>query len=299
MFGLWKKIKNFLKRIVKGLRLSLFVTTAVVWRNKKVLIFPLFSICLLAILWISWIFFAAFSFLALPKIILPEAPPKWLFLVFFIPVIFIVIFLPIFLSIFIITFFQIALTNASKELFEQNQTFIGPNLRKTSSKIGLIFKWSLASTIIRLLIGMTKGEKESESAIGSLIQLATGLAWSALTFFIYPVITFDNLGVIGSIKKSFNLLKTSFGETAGAAIGFNALRQLGLLLVLPFLIAARTPELSNLIFIGALLFFTVEILALSFETIFTTAVYQYMHDKPSGPFNVELIETQMKTKPNQ
>jgi len=51
--------------------------------------------------------------------------------------------------------------------------------------------------------------------------------------------------------------------------------------------------------IGTLLFFTVEILALSFETIFTTAVYQYIHDKPSGPFNVELIKTQMKIQPNQ
>ena len=66
----------------------------------------------------------------------------------------------------------------------------------------------------------------SERQGGQLGRIARGLfdmAWGVITFLIVPVVMFDDLGPIAGLKRSGQLLRTSWGENLTAQVGFGLL----------------------------------------------------------------------------
>ena len=73
---------------------------------------------------------------------------------------------------------------------------------------------------------------------GQLGRIARGIfdmAWGVITFLIVPVVMFDDLGPVAGLKRSGQLLRTSWGENLTAQVGFGlfsfALAIPGILLV--------------------------------------------------------------------
>ena len=56
-------------------------------------------------------------------------------------------------------------------------------------------------------------------SISKIIISLAGIAWTFATFFIIPVMIFENLGVIDSIKKSSQIFKNTWGESVIGQFG--------------------------------------------------------------------------------
>jgi hypothetical protein len=71
--------------------------------------------------------------------------------------------------------------------------------------------------------------------LGDIVLAIIGAAWSAVTFFVVPILLYEPLGVIQSVKRSASIFKQRWGETF---IGSGAIGLAMFLIALPILAAA-------------------------------------------------------------
>jgi len=127
----------------------------------------------------------------------------------YLPFMFPVIFLSYILIYFIAGFFNAGLiTCAHIRLNGGDPTFMD-GFNNAVQNIKKIFVWSLiAGTVGYILHGVSK----RSGVLCKIIGFMGSLAWGLLTFFIIPVIIFEDLGIKESIKRSGDLFKKTWGE---------------------------------------------------------------------------------------
>ena len=202
-----------------------------------------------------------------------------------------ILFLFYFFGAIIMAFTGVALTAYVIALFNGKKITIQKSLNDALNRLGTITAWALVSATVGIILDMFRGKKGKKSIAQSLVGQALGMAWSILTFFVVPVISQERLGAFGSIKRSGEIMKKTFGEYVGGSVGF------GLIVVGMALISFGLGYLLNLIFgmaIGlsiAVPFFIIGIIIINLATlIFQAAVYQFANKKPTGEFSVTVIK---------
>ncbi|MBI5355381.1 MAG: hypothetical protein HZB68_02895 [Candidatus Aenigmarchaeota archaeon] len=94
-------------------------------------------------------------------------------------------------------------------------------LSGATKNIGKIFAWSLiAATIGMLINAMTSNRKSLPSR---LIGGVLGFSWGMLSFFVIPVMVFENVGPIDAIKRSGELIRKTWGENLAAQFSTGAI----------------------------------------------------------------------------
>jgi hypothetical protein len=101
------------------------------------------------------------------------------------------------------------------------------------------------------------------------------VAWSVITFFVVPVILFEPLGVIESVKRSSSIFKQRWGETF---VGQGAIGLAMILLALPVigvsvLIGMASTTLAAVI--GGLALAVLTAVGSALSGIFNAALYRY------------------------
>ena len=134
-------------------------------------------------------------------------------------------------------------------------------------------------------------ENKSES-IGAIVAQLFGMIWSVGTFFVVPIVAYENLSVNQAIKQSVKLLKDTWGERVGASFAFGII---GVLIV----IAILTPvfiifQINDLGWMPFLLIagFTCTIISsfwAALDGMFKAAAYQYVLGAPTGEFEKDKL----------
>ena len=137
-----------------------------------------------------------------------------------------------FANYFVIVFFNSALTACALKVLSGQPPTIGDGLRMAASRTPQIFGWAVLSAFIG--VALRAIENANEKA-GQFIAAILGSAWTALTFFVVPVVVIEGLGPIEAFKRSLGILKSTWGE---ALVGNFSLGFLGLLVTLPALLIA-------------------------------------------------------------
>lgn len=109
-----------------------------------------------------------------------------------------------------------------------------------------------------------------------------GMAWSAVTYFVVPVIVVERMGPIAATKKSFSILKKTWGEslTANFGIGF-VVFAVSLLGIIPIMLgvaalgAGIVPVGIAGIGIGVVILLVVSLISSALHTIIIGALYLY------------------------
>lgn len=182
---------------------------------------------------------------------------------------------------FIATFFNTCTVFTAKTRFSGGDATFGDSIRFALSKIHLIFFWSvLAATIGVLLRALDEAAERSGGALGFVLGIAEslfGMAWSALTIFVVPVMVYEDAGPIAAVQRSAQVLKRTWGESLVRAIGFGVVQFLaslpGVLLILFTLM--RFGALWPLLLLGVA---WIVLVALAFNVaavVFNTALYEY------------------------
>lgn len=168
-----------------------------------------------------------------------------------------------------------------------------------SSRIMPILGWSLVSATVGLILNMLSSNSKNKGRSGrSFIASLLGAAWNVLTFLVVPVLAVEGLGPIEAIKRSWELLKRSWGEQISGKLSIGLIFFLiglggGLFLVgagigLSILIDNIIPA----ILFGILLVFfimTLSLLNSTLSSIFSAAVYAYAAEGQTGMFDEKLI----------
>jgi hypothetical protein len=127
--------------------------------------------------------------------------------------------------------------------------------------------------------------------IGKIVIALLGAAWTILTYFMAPIIVFEDLGVQDGLARSTAMIRKTWGEGVGKGLAFTALTLLGLvILVLGFFLLMLVHP------VVAVLFFTVGFIGLltvisAMDGIFKVALYRYAcwNMVPEG-FSQELVQ---------
>ncbi|HEX5413357.1 MAG TPA: DUF6159 family protein [Terriglobia bacterium] len=177
---------------------------------------------------------------------------------------------------FVIIFFNTALVSAASIRLEGGDPTVRDGLRAAWNRLSVVFQWALVAATVGMILRMIE---ERSSLIGRLVAGLVGLAWTLGTFFVVPVIAFENVGPIEALHRSAELFRKSWGEEVVGTFSF------GLIFTLLALPGILLPVLGGALAGGygvtfgvclmVIYFIFLSIISASTHGIFLAALYRY------------------------
>ncbi len=272
---------NFFDRLSNGWTIAMN-SFKVLKENKQLIIFPVLSGISILLLMASF-FTAALGFAGwdIDKL---EAEENGLT-----PVYYMVIFLFYIINYFIVVFFNMALIHCTRLYFQgEEEVTIRKGLLFSMSRVRSIFAWAFFAATIGLLL---KTIQENVGTVGKIITGIIGIVWSVATFFVVPIIAYENAGPIEAFKKSSAMMKQKWGESLGANFSFGLIQFLGIIIVgLPlFFIGSAFNPIAGIALAVAGAFVVITIISAA-QTIFVSAVYHNINGDPVKHFNQQMVD---------
>lgn len=198
-----------------------------------------------------------------------------------------VVFVYYFINFFIVVFFNSALIFCAVKILNGEETTLGEGISFAMSKIGKIVAWAAVASTVGTLLQVL----QNNGKIGKFVASLFGLAWSLLTFFVVPVLIFEDKGVIDTIKQSGRMMRDKWGESLAGNVSFGIFHFLGIvvgILVGIALAGAVNPILG--IVVGICIVILVSTVISAAQTIFVAAVYNRVNGKPVGNFSYGTLD---------
>jgi len=199
------------------------------------------------------------------------------------------VFLFYLVNYFVIVFFNMALIHCTRLYFQRQEVSITAGLRFSMSRIGAIFSWAVFAATVGLVL---RAIQENSGIIGKIITGIIGIVWSVATFFVVPVIAYENLGSIGAFKRSSRMMKQKWGESLAAGFSFGLIQFLGFIVIcIPLFYLGMLVDPLVGIALAVAGMFVIMAITSSVQTIFVSAVY---HNITNGDvtehFNQQLVD---------
>ena len=195
---------------------------------------------------------------------------------------------------FVVVFFNMALIHCTRLYFRGEEVTVRAGLQFSMSRIGVIFSWTFFAATIGLLLRIIQ---DNVGWLGKIITGLIGVVWSIATFFVIPVIAYENTGPIKAVKRSSQLMKQKWGESLGATFSLGLIQFVGIIAVgfpLYFLGAIIHPIAGiALAIVGA--FIVVSIISAA-QTIFISAVYHNIDGDLDKHFNQQMVDQLFEKK---
>jgi hypothetical protein len=269
---------NFFDRLSNGWKISM-TSLKVLRENKQLVIFPILSgISLVLILGSFFTIVLAGAGWDVDQV--KESDSNALGYVF--------LFLYYLVNYFFVVFFNMALVHCTHLYFKGEEVSVEAGIRFSMSRIGAIFAWSMFAATIGMILRLVS---ENLGTIGKIVIGLIGIVWSVATFFVVPVIAYENLGPVDAFKRSADMMRQKWGERIGAGFSFGLLTLLGFLVfgVGLFLIGSMFNLLIGVVLavLGVLL---VSAVVSATKMIFISAVYHNINGDPVEHFNQQMID---------
>ena len=196
------------------------------------------------------------------------------------------------INFFIIVFFNAALVHCAIKTLNGEETSVSDGVSFAFSRIDKILGWSvLSATVGTLLQALAEMGK-----IGEIIASLIGVAWSILTFFVVPVLVYEDRGVFDAVKQSGRLMKEKWGESMAANVSFGLFQILGLLAAgLVWYLLASVNMIFAIVVAGAIALIVTIVISAA-RTVFVAAVYNHVVGLPTGEFDGETLDSVFVSK---
>jgi hypothetical protein len=125
-------------------------------------------------------------------------------------------------------FFNTALVGVALVRLGGGEASIRAGLSLASARLGRIVGYALIAATVGMLL---RALEERVGWIGQLVIGALGVAWSAATFLVVPILVTRNLSPLESVVESSRLLKSTWGENVSGNLGIGAVFFVGYLLL--------------------------------------------------------------------
>lgn len=185
-----------------------------------------------------------------------------------------------FVLVFVGVFFTAALVGAATLKLNGGSPTVSDGLRIARQHVRKLLLWSLFAASVGLLIQLISSR--FRGIAGLLLRVAAGVSWGIVTYFIVPVLLYEQLPTFGSLKRSAGLFVNSFGRTVASnfvlgLIGFGLAIVGVVVLVAGFLLSFGGALLIGLplVALGFLLFIAIAVLMTAASGVLTAALYRY------------------------
>jgi Family of unknown function (DUF6159) len=195
---------------------------------------------------------------------------------------------------FVVVFFNTALIDCTRDYFNGEVPSVQKGLRFSMSRLGAIFTWSLFAATIGFALRLLQ---ENLGWLGKIITGIIGIVWSIATFFVVPIIAYENLNPIQAVKRSTQLMKEKWGESLGSTFSFGLLRLLAFVIIcLPlFFVGLLINPILGIILMVLGIFFVMAVSSAA-QTIFISAVYHNINGDPIKNFDEQFADNLFRTK---
>jgi hypothetical protein len=117
---------------------------------------------------------------------------------------------------FIAAFFSAALMYNAREVFHGRDPTLGEGLSAAWRNKRPLFAWAVISAVVGVVLNVLESQDNPLSEIASLLF---SVAWSILTYFVVPVIVFEDVSVREMFERSGETFTQTWGENVGASFG--------------------------------------------------------------------------------
>lgn len=192
------------------------------------------------------------------------------------PLAYVLLFAFYFVNYLVIVFFNAGLVECAIIRFRGGDPTVADGMRAATARLPQIVGWALVSATVGVVLRSI--ESRSEKA-GQFVAGLLGMAWGAATYFVVPVLVVEKVGPVEAVKRSFAILKKTWGEslTANFSIGLFVLLA-NLVALLPLLAGALLGGAPGLIagaVITVALWVLIGLAASALNTIVLAAAYLY------------------------
>lgn len=175
---------------------------------------------------------------------------------------------------FISAFFTAALVHQTRAVLEGEEPSLREGIRGAWEVKGPLLAWAAIAATVGVILNVIE---DSNSAVGRVLSSIFSVAWTLMTFFVVPVIVFEEPSVTGMFKQSASRFKQTWGETPLTLAGVGLVSfVVALPFVVPGYLLATSAGLETvgfgLIAVGVVLG---AILSHTFKGIVKTCLYIY------------------------
>ncbi|MHC4886537.1 MAG: DUF6159 family protein [Planctomycetota bacterium] len=196
------------------------------------------------------------------------------------PLMYLVVFLFYFCNYFTIVFFNTGLMACTLKIINGEEAPVSYGLSFAAKRLPQIVGWALVSAVVGVLLEVV--ERANKKA-GALIASLLGSAWTALTYFVVPVIVVDGVGPVEAFKRSTRALKSTWGTALVGNFSLNFFSflftvPLMLILFVLFWLAMSNGSEAGMVAVGVLavpLIMVVIAITSAADAIFKTFLFTY------------------------
>jgi hypothetical protein len=194
---------------------------------------------------------------------------------------------------FIIIFFNIALIHCTKRYLEGGEVNINEGLLFSVSRLGAIFSWAIVAATVGTIL---KVVQDNLGSIGKILISLIGVAWSILTFFVLPVIAYENVTPFQAIARSKDIVRQKWGEGLGAGFSFGLVYLLGMVCILAIFALGYLihPVVGIVLAVLGVLLFSAIISAA--RSIFVSAIYHNVTGDIQSHVDQKLVDSLFVSK---
>jgi hypothetical protein len=196
-----------------------------------------------------------------------------------------------FLSYLIIIFFNSAIIACATIRMGGGDPTVLDGINLACSRIFKIIAWALVSASVGILIRMIQGRS---NFLGRVLAGLIGMAWSAASYLVVPILVNENKGPFSALGNSVELLKKTWGEGLIGTFSFGLVFSLMSLPVV-FVVAAGAYSGKGMLMLfllaaGAVYLVVLSVFQSALQGIFQAALYQFARfgNVPSG-FNEDQL----------
>jgi hypothetical protein len=176
----------------------------------------------------------------------------------------------------------------------QNPT-LGDGFRICFARMPLIVGWALVAATVGLILRIIEDKNRK---IGRLIAGLLGMAWTAVSFLVLPILVIEKKDPISALKESTVMLKKTWGEQLMCNFSFGliffllflpgiALAALGIFIGIS---TGNTVLAVACIAIAVIYFIALSLIQSALQVIFQTALYYYAkHEKAPEGFDAATL----------
>ncbi|MEF8809009.1 DUF6159 family protein [Natronomonas sp.] len=136
---------------------------------------------------------------------------------------YVALFVLYFVTTFVASFFTAALVHAVNDTFHEREPSIRRSSRAAWRMKGTIAVWSAIAAVVSLIIQQLE---ESDNPLSGLVASLFSVGWAVTTFFIIPVIVFEDVDLGSMFTRSAETFTDTWGETLGAGLGLGIIQLL-------------------------------------------------------------------------
>jgi hypothetical protein len=125
------------------------------------------------------------------------------------PVYYVVGFIALFVAAFITIFFNAALIGIAMLRLQGREAQLSDGFKLAISKLPKIIGWAVLTATVGTVL---RALEQRAGIFGRIVIALVGAAWAIITFFVLPVLLFEQVGVFAAVKRSAHIFKERWGE---------------------------------------------------------------------------------------